>query len=93
MSNVERMTIVFPEPMATKIRAAVATGDYASTSEVVREAVRLWSGQRQHREEEIAALRRAWDEGKASGAAGSLDMASLIREAKDEKAATRSGDG
>jgi len=93
MSNVERMTIVFPEPMATKIRAAVAAGEYASTSEVVREAVRLWSGQRRLREEEIEALRRAWDEGKASGSAGALDMAALIREAKDEKAAAVRRDG
>jgi len=43
MANIERMTIVVPEPMAAKIRAAVAAGDYASTSEVVRDAMRLWS--------------------------------------------------
>jgi antitoxin ParD1/3/4 len=85
MSNIERMTVVFPEPMAAKIRAAVATGEYASTSEVVREAVRLWNGRRQLRHEEIEALRRAWDDGKASGVAGALDMKTIIRESKDEK--------
>jgi antitoxin ParD1/3/4 len=85
MSNIERMTVVFPEPMAAKIRAAVATGEYASTSEVVREAVRLWNGHRQLRQEEIEALRRAWDDGKASGIAGRLDMKAIIREAKAEK--------
>ena len=88
MSNIERMTVVVPEPMAAKIRAAVATGDYASTSEVVRDAMRLWSDRREFRREELEALRAAWDAGKASGIAGPLDMKSIIREARAEQAAT-----
>jgi antitoxin ParD1/3/4 len=84
MSDIERMTVVFPEPMAAQIRAAVAAGEYASTSEAVREAVRLWSNTRQLRHEEIEALRRAWDRGKASGLAGPLDMKAIIQEAKAE---------
>lgn len=87
MSNIERMTVVVPEPMAAKIRAAVATGDYASTSEVVRDAMRLWSDRREFRREELEALRNAWDAGKASGLAGPLDMKSIIREAKAAQAA------
>ncbi len=46
MANIERMTVVFPEPMADQLRAAVEAGEYASTSEAVRDAVRLWSGRR-----------------------------------------------
>jgi antitoxin ParD1/3/4 len=88
MSNIERMTVVVPEPMAAKIRAAVASGDYASTSEVVRDAMRLWSDRREFRHEELAALRNAWDAGKASGIAGPLDMTALINEAKADHAAT-----
>lgn len=88
MSNIERMTIVVPEPMAAKIRAAVATGDYASTSEVVRDAMRLWSERREFRREELEALRHAWDDGKASGVAGPLDVKSIIAAAKAERAAT-----
>lgn len=87
MSNIERMTVVVPEPMAAKIRAAVASGDYASTSEVVRDAMRLWSDRREFRHEELAALRNAWDAGKASGLAGPLDMKSIIGEARAEQAA------
>jgi len=30
-------------------------------------------------------LRRAWDEGKASGSAGPLDMAKIIAEARAER--------
>lgn len=89
MSKIERMTVVFPEPMAAEIRAAVDAGEYASTSEAVREAVRLWTGQREFRAHERDALRRAWDEGKASGRAGKYDMRKLLREAKAGRPAKR----
>lgn len=82
---VERMTVVFPEPMAEEIRAAVERGEYASTSEVVREAMRLWSDRREAKTLERKALRRAWDEGKKSGSAGHYDMRAIIAEAKSDK--------
>lgn len=85
MAEIERMTVVFPEPMAAQLRAAVEAGEYASTSEAVRDAVRLWESRRRLRDEEIARLRRAWDEGKASGSAGPLDMKAIIEEARTEK--------
>jgi antitoxin ParD1/3/4 len=85
MSKIERITVVFPEPMAEQIRAAVDAGEYASTSEVVRDAVRLWNGRRELRSHERDALRRAWMEGKASGVSGRYDMAQIVKEAKAEK--------
>lgn len=86
MSDIERMTVVFPQPMASRIREAVATGDYASTSEAVRDAVRLWTDRRAFRAGELEALRRAWDEGKASGVAGPFDMKAIIAGAKKTRA-------
>lgn len=91
MANIERMTVVFPEPMAERIRAAVAAGEYASTSEAVRDAVRLWSGRREMRELEVERLRRAWDEGKASGEGETYDMKEILREAKAAKNIGRNG--
>ena len=85
MSDIERMTVVVPGPMAAKIRAAVAAGDYASTSEVFRDAMRLWSDRREFRREELDALRSAWDAGKASGVAGVFDMQSIMGEARAER--------
>jgi antitoxin ParD1/3/4 len=82
--KIERMTVVFPQPMADDIRAAVERGEYASTSEAVRDAVRLWSSRRGVRDSEFELLRRAWDEGKRSGVAGPYDMASIIAEARGE---------
>ncbi len=84
MAQIERMTVVFPEPMAATLRAAVEAGDYATTSEAVRDAVRLWTEKRAHRERDTEILRRAWDAGKASGVAGALDMSAIAREAEAE---------
>ncbi len=89
MSNIERMTVVFPGPMADRIRAAVEKGEYASTSEVVREAVRLWTDRRDLRTRERAMLRRAWDEGKKSGAAGTYDMRKILKGLHSEKPKAR----
>jgi antitoxin ParD1/3/4 len=59
----------------------------ALTSEVVRDALRLWEGRRELRARGIAVLRRAWDEGKASGRAGPLDIMRLIAEEKSARRA------
>ena len=82
MAKIERMTIVFPEPMADDIRHAVEEGEYASASEVVRDAMRGWQGRRQLRAEEIARLRRAVDEGLESQTTGRFEVASIIAEGK-----------
>lgn len=89
MAQIERMTVVFPEPMAAQIRAAVEAGEYASTSEAVRDAVRLWSDRRQMRARDIELLQQAWDAGKASGSAGEVDFKALRQEARERLAALR----
>ena len=48
MGDYARMTVVVPEPMAETIQAAIAAGEYASASEVVRDAMRLWNERRAH---------------------------------------------
>ena len=93
MANLERMTVVFPEPMAAQIRAAVETGEYASTSEAVRDAVRLWSSRRQMRQHELERLRQAWDTGKASGLHGALDFDELRRDARERLVAVKANAG
>jgi len=63
MSNIERMTITLPSDMAAVIKAAVDGGDYASSSEVVREALRDWKMQRALQLHELAALKVDIDKG------------------------------
>jgi antitoxin ParD1/3/4 len=87
MGDYERMTVVVPDRMAAKIHAAVEAGEYASASEVVRDAMRLWSERREFRQEELLALREAWQRGKESAIAGPLDMEAVITRARAKKAA------
>ncbi|MCJ2069041.1 type II toxin-antitoxin system ParD family antitoxin [Methylobacterium sp. J-030] len=75
------MTVVFTEPMAAEIRAAVEAGEYASTGEAVQDAVRPWSTRRQLREQDVAGLRTAWDRGLPSGFVGPPDFGDLRRDA------------
>jgi antitoxin ParD1/3/4 len=80
MAEIERLSVALPEPMAKSVRKAVADGEYASTSEVIRDALRLWESRRQLRERDVAVLRSRWDEGKASGRAGRLDLKRVLAE-------------
>jgi antitoxin ParD1/3/4 len=70
MSTIERMTITMPADMADVVKAAVDSGDYASTSEVVRDALREWKMKRAVQLHEIAALKADIDKGLADVAAG-----------------------
>lgn len=70
MSSIERMTITMPADMAAAVKAAVDAGDYASTSEVVRDALRDWKTRRAIQLQEIAALKADIDKGLADVAAG-----------------------
>ncbi|WP_442896884.1 ribbon-helix-helix domain-containing protein [Erythrobacter sp.] len=54
-----------PAEMAAKLRAAVDRGDYATTSEVVREALRDWSGEEERRQAENARMRAILDKARS----------------------------
>src|ERR1700721_8556 len=70
MSEIERLTITLPAEMAAVVKSAVEAGDYASTSEVVRAALRDWKMKRALQVEELAALKADIDAGLADVAAG-----------------------
>jgi antitoxin ParD1/3/4 len=80
MAEIERLSIALPAPMADAVRRAVDAGEYASTSEVIRDALRLWESRRHLRERDLEIVRQRWDEGKASGRAGPLDIKRIISE-------------
>ena len=67
MPAVERMTITMPAEMAETLRRTVAGGEYASTSEVVREALREWTRARDAERRDLDALRAAIRAGLDSG--------------------------
>ena len=70
----ERMTITMPNEMAEILRKAVAGGEYASTSEVVREALREWMRSRDSDRRDLETLRTAIRAGLDSGPAIPADQ-------------------
>ena len=70
MADIERLTITLPADMAAAIKGAVSGGDYASTSEVVREALRDWKIKRALQLHELAALKAEIDKGLTDLAEG-----------------------
>ncbi len=82
MANVEKRSVALTADMATIERQAVASGDYASASEVVRDALQEWQQKRAVDGGVAEELRRLWNEGLASGPAEPLDMAAIKREAR-----------
>lgn len=81
MGKLERITVTMPEEMAAKLRAAVGRGDYATTSEVVREALRVWNAKRERREAEDAEIRATLDTARAGGRKTSEEVFAAAREA------------
>jgi antitoxin ParD1/3/4 len=75
------MTITLPSDMAAVVKGAVEGGDYASSSEVVREALRDWKTKRALQLQELAALKADIDRGLtdlAEGRVQDFDAARII---------------
>lgn len=82
MSTVEKISIALTPDLALLVRGAVDNGYYASSSEVIREALRDWKIKQCLNEQKTQELRALWQEGINSGSAGSLDMEEIKREAR-----------
>jgi antitoxin ParD1/3/4 len=76
------LTVTLSPQQLSRLQDAVASGSYASDSEVVSEALRLWEQQQEGRQVEIARLKRAYDEGMDSGAGREISAETLLRELK-----------
>jgi antitoxin ParD1/3/4 len=57
MNTLERLTITLPPEMAEAVRSAVLAGEYASSSEIIREALRDWRHKRALQRRELEELR------------------------------------
>ncbi|QMV17631.1 type II toxin-antitoxin system ParD family antitoxin [Granulicella sp. 5B5] len=82
MPDIQKVSVALTGEQVAALKDAVETGEYATTSEVVREALREWQWGRELRMKEIEWLRKAWDEGKASGRAEPMDWVELRAEAR-----------
>ena len=85
MSEIERLTITLPADMAATLRTAVSHGDYASSSEVVREALRDWNRKRALQLRELAALKADIEKGLgdiAKGRVKAFDAKNIVKRGK-----------
>lgn len=82
MANVEKVSVALTPEMLAVVREAVESGEYASSSEVVREALREWKRRRALESKDVAELRRLWEEGLACGPGHHVDMAAIKAEAR-----------
>jgi antitoxin ParD1/3/4 len=90
MANVEKVSVALTPEMAAMMREVVETGEYASASEVMREALREWKHRRMQRAKAIEELGRLWDAGMSSGpSVDGEETFARIREKLDAKIVER----
>ncbi|MFH1805871.1 MAG: type II toxin-antitoxin system ParD family antitoxin [Pseudomonadota bacterium] len=91
-NTIERMTVTVTREMAHAMRSALNEGAYASSSEIIREALRDWHHKRKLRETELDALRvdiAVADRDIAEGRVGAFDI-NRIAEQGQKKLQSRS---
>jgi len=82
MGAVEKITIALTAEQAGFVRSAVESGQYASTSEAIREAVREWKERRDLLGYTVEDVRALVQEGLDSGPSSRLSMADVKAEAR-----------
>lgn len=87
MSKLERITVTMPQEMVAKLRAAVDAGEYATTSEIVREAVREWSDYQDRRQAAVGRLKQMVEEARAGPSYPAEEVFTEIRHLVAEQAA------
>jgi antitoxin ParD1/3/4 len=74
MPDIRKISVALTGEQVGALKAAVDAGEYATTSEIVREAIRDWQFRREIRQDDVRRLRELWAEGKASGAPVAVDF-------------------
>lgn len=57
MPAARKLSITLTEEMATELETVVASGEFVSTSEVMRDALRVWRREREEHAAQLAVLR------------------------------------
>ena len=85
----ERITISLPPDMLNSIKKEVTTGSYGSTSEVIREAVRMWQKREEEHNVRISLIRERLAHSEQSGEPVPLDTAFRTIEAMHQQGAEK----
>jgi len=82
MSNVQKVSVALTSEFVTLLKEAVETGEYTSTSEVIRDALRDWKVRRTTPMIGVNELRQLWDEGIANGPGRFKTIGAIKKEAR-----------
>lgn len=80
MGKVEKISVALTDELLASVQGAVRSGDYASSSEVIREAIRQWKARRASDEEAAAAIRQLVAEADASGPSQPWEGAQVLKQ-------------
>lgn len=69
----KKVSITLPTDMLASIKSKVKAGSYGSTSEVIREAIRLWQKQEDEHEARLDAIRGRLEQSAQSGEPAPMD--------------------
>lgn len=83
-TSMRTLTVSLTPHQAAMMQSAVENGGYASNSEIVRDALRLWEQREEIRQMELGRLKKAYDEGMASGEGREISADNLLAELKAE---------
>ena len=73
LAHVEKISVALTPELVATLHAAVKSGGYASSSEVMREALREWKQRRIERDAAVNTLGALWDAGIESGPPSDAD--------------------
>jgi antitoxin ParD1/3/4 len=89
MSNVEKISVSLPKEMVASLKQVVAAGSYASTSEIMREALRGWQEKQEKKAKVIAKYRKLIQEALVSGPLVPFDPEGIKRRGRERLAALK----
>jgi antitoxin ParD1/3/4 len=82
MSKVQKISIALTPELNDMVQQAVASGQYATTSEVVREALRGWGQYEKAKAQALTHMRELIQQGIDSGPGRFSSIEEIIAEAK-----------
>ena len=82
MSHVSKISVALTPELTAMVNQAVESGEYATSSEVIREALREWKQWRGFLQHEREHLQQLWAEGIASGPGRFENIAAIKAEAR-----------
>ena len=83
------MQVSLTDDSARFVDSKIETGRYATSSDVVHEALRLMEAIERREADRLRSLRTAWREGIDSGDAGEVDFVALKAEARERRPAPK----